>query len=338
MQVAAPELDQFLAGFGLTNPTLERIQAGRNSRVWRVIVADATYIAKEYFRHPADPRDRLGTEYGFLQVLQSQGIECVPRPLNQDPASDRALYSHLPGTPVATIEADHIQQCAAFIARINQNPAAPAAQALPLASEACLTPIEHLNRVKSRLTRLEAALAQPEAKPQSQLYRAAQTFLLEALWPTYAQLEQQIHHQLHPELERALSKAEQILSPSDFGFHNILAADGQLYFLDFEYAGWDDPAKLLCDFSCQPQRPVSPAQGQAFATQLTRLLPAVATAQARAKALLPLYRLKWCCILLNEFRASDQQRRDHAVGERGDRLQNQLHKAQRYFPQHLQGV
>ena len=34
---------------------------------------------------------------------------------------------------------------------------------------------------------------------------------------------------------------------------------GELCFLDFEYAGWDDPAKMVADFFCQPAVPVADA-------------------------------------------------------------------------------
>ena len=44
------------------------------------------------------------------------------------------------------------------------------------------------------------------------------------------------------------------MSPSDFGFHNVIKKDDFLYFIDFEYAGLDDPVKLICDFYCQPDQ------------------------------------------------------------------------------------
>ena len=44
-----------------------------------------------------------------------------------------------------------------------------------------------------------------------------------------------------------------ILSPSDVGFHNILRIKNKLYFHDFEYAGWDDPYKLVVDILIQPE-------------------------------------------------------------------------------------
>ena len=49
-----------------------------------------------------------------------------------------------------------------------------------------------------------------------------------------------------------LKKKDLILSPSDFGFHNIVKKKQKLYFFDFEYSGVDDPVKLICDYICQP--------------------------------------------------------------------------------------
>ena len=38
------------------------------------------------------------------------------------------------------------------------------------------------------------------------------------------------------------------MSPSDFGLQNTLFTKNKLFFIDFEYAGLDDPAKCLLDF------------------------------------------------------------------------------------------
>jgi len=330
MTMLTTAVESWLAEFGLVALQLERIRAGRNSRVWRVDCPGRTYILKEYFRHPGDPRDRLATEYGFLTFLQAQGLTTVPQPLAWNAAGQAALYSYLPGAPITTIQPSHIQQVAHFIDQINQNRGGAAAQSLPAASEACFSLKEHLQWVKLRLQGLQVALVDLT----NPWYVAANQLLLEHLWPTYQRLEQQIRSSYSAtELSCSLEPEQRILSPSDFGFHNILEAEGHLYFLDFEYAGWDDPAKLICDFASQPQCPVATAQAQAFAAHLQAWLP---DAQERARLLLPLYRLKWCCILLNEFRSQDRQRRHHASDEQADRLETQLQKAQTYFYQHCQ--
>ena len=67
-------------------------------------------------------------------------------------------------------------------------------------------------------------------------------------------------------LDRPLDPADRCVSPSDFGFHNALREpSGRLRFIDFEYAGWDDPAKLVCDFFCQPAVPAPAGAFDRFA-------------------------------------------------------------------------
>ena len=60
----------------------------------------------------------------------------------------------------------------------------------------------------------------------------------------------------HPDFKKELKSDEKIISPSDFGLHNAkLNRDHRLTFFDFEYAGWDDPAKTIADFFAQPRFP-----------------------------------------------------------------------------------
>ena len=51
---------------------------------------------------------------------------------------------------------------------------------------------------------------------------------------------------------KKLKNKNQILSPSDFGIQNILKFKNDYRFIDFEYFGWDDPAKLLSDIIHHP--------------------------------------------------------------------------------------
>ena len=112
---------------------------------------------------------------------------------------------------------------------------------------------------------------------------------------------------------RLLERSERCLSPSDFGFHNSLRLpDGTLRFFDFEYAGWDDPAKLVCDFFCAVALPVPPELLPQVVTQVTECVGRPDEAQARIELLLPVYRLKWVAILLNEFMPVGLNRRRFA--------------------------
>ena len=66
------------------------------------------------------------------------------------------------------------------------------------------------------------------------------------------------------EMTKKLNKKDLILSPSDFGFHNVIKKNKKLFFFDFEYAGMDDPVKLISDFICQPDYQLSKQQSYFF--------------------------------------------------------------------------
>ena len=163
----------------------------------------------------------------------------------------------------------------------------------------------------------------------SAIDREAKEFVLASLQPAWQTTRARICRD-YGDLERPLEPRERVLSPSDFGFHNALAGpDGRLRFIDFEYAGWDDPAKLIGDFFCQPQTPAPPQYWEFFVGGLIAGLKLEGGLARRARLLLPAFQIKWCCIMLNEFGAGDKARRDFAKGAASaeDRKAAQLQKA-----------
>jgi thiamine kinase-like enzyme len=116
---------------------------------------------------------------------------------------------------------------------------------------------------------------------------------------------------ISPNAELALE--ERILSPSDFGFHNILRrSDGRLVFLDFEHFGWDDPAKLISDFLLHPHELMAlqePLKRYFVKKIILNFSGSVDSLVKRLEMVYPLYALKWCMILLNEFVPVDWSRR-----------------------------
>jgi Ser/Thr protein kinase RdoA (MazF antagonist) len=72
--------------------TLEPIEGGANNRVYRVQTSSGPALLKAYFRHPADPRDRLGSEFAFLAFASDNGVRSVPQPLARDDGEALGLY------------------------------------------------------------------------------------------------------------------------------------------------------------------------------------------------------------------------------------------------------
>jgi hypothetical protein len=291
---------------------LAPLAGGGNNQVFRV--GDA--VLKAYYHHPDDPRDRLGNEYGFLSFAWRQGVRCVPRPLGCDAEAHLALYEFIPGRKLALAEIgrEAVDQAIAFLREVNAARTHPDARQLPAASEACFSLADHLHCLQKRLDRVR------QLGGGLEIDQAAARFVRDRLLPAGERVAQAVRSQgrgLGYPLDEPLPVDGRCLSPSDFGFHNaVLAADGRLRFIDFEYAGWDDPAKLISDFFSQPDCPVPMAYYDDFAAALPGGAEAL---RPRARLLLPVYRLKWCCIVLNEFLPLGGNRRRFARGA-GDEL------------------
>lgn len=268
---------------------LTRLEGGANNRVYRMSSGGASLLLKAYFKHEGDPRDRLGAEYAFSRFAWDRGLRCLPRPLGADAERRLALYEFIDGRRLETGEVGRpeVAQALEFYETLNAHRGDPAASALPSGSEARFSVAGHLDLVGKRVAALATA-AEDEAR----------AFAREELAPAWAEASAAVKRRAEAELPAA----SRCLSPSDFGFHNaLLAADGRLRFFDFEYAGWDDPARLVCDFFCQPAVR-APLEHLPFFTEGTgRTLPEPGLHAERVRLLLPLYRLKWVCIMLNDF-------------------------------------
>jgi hypothetical protein len=316
------------AGFPETY-SLQPLAGGANNRAYRVEVEAASLFLKAYFRHPDDLRDRLGTEFAFTRFAWSHGVRVIAAPLAADPRTGLALYSFLEGRRLNRGEVDrpHVEQALQVVTQLNHHRAAPDARTLPRGSESCFTLAEHLECVERRIQRLASIEQGDDASVE------AATFVQTALAPTWAAVRYDLARRaqlLGLSLDEPIPEEDRCLSPSDFGFHNaLLGPDGVLRFYDFEYAGWDDPAKLACDFLTQVAVPVPVAAYEVVASHAASLTSRPELHRWRIDLLLPVYRLKWCCIVLNDFLPVAAARRQFAVsGARTvDRRPAQLERA-----------
>jgi len=304
---------------------LQQLAGGRNNRVFRVETDGAPLILKSYFKDPRDARDRLGAEWAFLTHAWKRGVRNIPEPLASDVKEQAGLYSFVAGRKLNPdeVDASHVDAAVDFVLAVNRAPRD--VTALPVGSEACFSLAQHLNAVEQRIARFDSL--DPDAPQRDD----AATFVATDLLPVWAEVKVRTEREA---LALGLSTIETIgdddicISPSDFGYHNALIDADKLTFLDFEYAGRDDPAKLTSDFLCQPEIPV-PAKFRArFVSRLADGLPLSRQARARCAILLDVYRVKWTCILLNEFLTVGAARRGYASAhERAARCAEQLDKA-----------
>ncbi|MGB0580874.1 MAG: aminoglycoside phosphotransferase family protein [Limisphaerales bacterium] len=290
---------EFLIANGVPQDhSLEQLTGGANNRVYQVTAGDRSWVLKQYFKREGDPRDRFAAEQDYYTALWAAGIRQIPEPLAWDREQNLGLFEYLDGRKLKADEVgrERIDEALKFLIETNQR--AGDADLKP-ASEACFSLEQHFATVERRIQRLQGITD-----------AAAKKFVDSELTPKW----RSIADRSDQSDSANLTVDQRCISPSDFGFHNaLLQADNTLRFFDFEYAGADDPAKLTCDFFCQPRLPASLDHWvhfvQWFATECEwddRFL-------SRADRLLPVYQIKWCCIMLNEFLKADAERREFSA-------------------------
>ncbi len=306
--------------------SLSRLAGGKNNQVFRIETdAGTSLVMKRYFTDPRDSRDRLRAEWEFLQHAWSRGIRAVPEPLACDAAAHAGLYGFVQGRKLLARELKlaHVSAAIDFVLAVNERPRAELAPG----SEACFTLAEHIATVERRVARLAAL------DPDAPHAKEAQTFVSIRLLPTWHVVKLNIETAARAAgipMEQELGPDDRCLSPSDFGFHNALVDDTErVTFLDFEYAGRDDPAKLVSDFFCQPEIPVPLDYHADFIARIADGFGLGEKGRARCRMLLDAYRIKWTCIILNDFLPVGAARRAFAdEGSRAARCTVQLAKAQ----------
>ena len=287
--------------------SLTPLQGGGNNRVYRVTGLSRPMLLKQYADTTPGGWDRLRCEYAFLQFADEANV-AAPRPIAASPEDGCALYEYVEGRSLGPdeVNAGHVAQAITFIERLNAHRAAPAAQRLGMAAEACFTVKEHLECVERRVQVLAATAVDPTTGEAGQ-------FLHQTLAPAWRRIRAVVQQAASGHDARPLAPDNRVISPSDFGFHNALERHkGELRFLDFEYAGWDDPAKLICDFFCQVRIPAPSDCWGPFVDAIARLTTEPEACRSRAAWLLPVYRIKWCCIVLGVLREEVRRRREFA--------------------------
>lgn len=241
--------------------TLDLMKKGGNNRVYRVReISGKSWILKQNFRrrfsgiqgiHSVQERDRCQTEQDALVLLAQAGFTNIPISLFFDQKLQFALHSDLPGKQIEPeqVNETHIAQLADFVLKLSQlSKDGSDKSRISSASDARFSFQEYLDAFDLRLIKIRQGC--PAVPLGDQIVS-----LIENRW---LPLRNRVVERLKDELARdglalnsLLPQKERILSPSDFGFHNVLVdenLEGRLSFLDFEYFGWDDPAKLIADF------------------------------------------------------------------------------------------
>lgn len=272
---------------------IKLLTGGKNNRVLKIQFKNKEkVILKDYFFSKSDRRDRLKTEWTFLKHTQKLKCKNVPIPLQINENLNMASYSYISGKSnnFKKIRDQDIIDCAKFIVEINQIPIE--ANFLP-ASESCETLESHNFNINKRVMGLSY-----EIDKEFFLGKKIIEFIHSEIIPFWIKIK-------NNNIKNSLNinkKTNLFLSPSDFGFHNIIKnTDDTLFFIDFEYSGIDDLVKLSNDFFFSSNNKVKKKQKEIFLSYLENNLDLDYNFRRRVHTFEFAYRLKWLCIMLNQY-------------------------------------
>lgn len=289
----SPEFAKYWAKeLGTTPGTLAQLSGGINNRVYRCGSVNKYWVIKSYPARQDYKQDRMQAEVDFLRYANQVAPKRVPKLIAIDSKRRCVVIEHLKGVVypegISPTQED-VQEAIAFFKELNLNIDTAKLMINMDASESYQSLREHMQNVYERIAAMGTDHL-PIACKDKAIEKLIE--LREKATKIEEALEAKI---VTGEVEDALNPENRCVSPSDYGFHNAIKTPQGIKFIDFEFAGWDDPAKATADFLLQPRVPISKKLGAGFSGFI---LPQAHQIRLRQNALQPVLRLKWACIIL----------------------------------------
>ena len=271
---------------------VEKLKGQGNSAIYKLHLTNKNKLALKIYPTISN-FDRLKSEFKSTKIFKELNIKNVQRPISFDTSLGIATYEWIQGERVSSYGAKELKAALLLLTSLNQYTKLEQFKNFPIASDGCLNGLDIEKQIKRRLSQLDES-SKKHGELEQFLKNDFKPLLKEivswskAKWPSDSSY-------ISP-----IKDTELILSPSDFGFHNSLCSqNGKLIFHDFEYFGWDDPVKLISDFSHHASMNL---------TKELEQLWFIGASEVYGKHLLgrliaawPLHGLNWCLIILNEF-------------------------------------
>ena len=306
--------------------SIKIVKDGINSCVFKFKFNGKNLVVKRY-KHKEN--FRIKREELFYKYLQRINNKNILKPILFSVKLNLSIFPYISGSTIKKINIDHIKVLSNFINQINNQ---KVLISLPLAIDGIKDRNDHLKLCEKKINELKAI------KIDSLIKKNFSNFLNKNIIPKFCEIKKKFYLDKNNFLPKMkLTKKEMIVSPSDFGFHNIIKNKNNFFFIDFEYAGLDDPIKFLCDFYCQPDQYISLQKKKFFLEKLKFTNYSTNKLHAYTNLFLPFHKLKWCCIILNIFKNNKFLRNNKNIKLRNKLMKTQLIKSKIYFEKNFGG-
>jgi len=229
----------------------KKVNRDGNNQIFEIVDSNNhKYLLKSYFSSRDDKRNRAKTEFSALKLLNSEGFEQVPQCYYFDDENQFAYYQFIESD--LSREWDNLSLAVSqFVIQLNHLYQKKGLSDYPLAADSRQNFKDYFNKIEQRQ---DAILAGCD---NSEDLQSIESFIIEKFLPFKEQILARTRNKLAllgKDISASFSEQTLTLNPSDLGVHNMLHSLGNSFFIDFEYFGLDDPAKMLADLFHHAQK------------------------------------------------------------------------------------
>ncbi len=264
------------------------IKKGVNSKVFKIEGKYKNYALKIYPQILDDEHDRLQTEIKALDILSK--FDTIPKIVGYNKKENIAVFDWIEGKTIIRINNKILNDSINFIKNLSKLDKNKLIN-FSYAKESCIRVSDIISQIENRLELIN------KTQNKDIINFIRNNFLI--VYKNSIKIADKILKS--SSFSEALDKEYQILSPSDFGFHNAIVNEKkEIFFIDFEYFGWDDPAKLINDFIWHPGMKLTDKQKIFWANEALSIFQCDKNLSLRVKATWSLFGLRWALIILKE--------------------------------------
>jgi len=274
--------------------SLTKIKGGKNNQLWLFdeISNDNTKIQEFVVKIFFEKTSAFDREFYFYQYFRNLDL---PLPdLIHSLENNYIIFSHIENDKKNLINlAQFVSESSLFFNKINNYYKTNNAYKLN-AKDAFFSVFDQIDNIENKIIKLIEC---------SKTLNEIQSFLksVYSLWNKLKIQIEDAYIKKYYDITKHFSHSELCVSPSDFGMHNSIYNDKKFYFIDFEYAGMDDPAKMICDFFHQPQFKIELGFYDKFVDKSLQSFSVEDKDKIvyRSKLMFFAYSIKWISITLN---------------------------------------
>ena len=305
---------------------IEKLDHKGNNQLFKIAFSDKKYILKRYSKLHRDNWERGKTEFKAITYMWDKGFREIPKPLDFDEKGNIAIYSYEQGQTLDASRArkKDILKAVRFLIKLNGVETDDKKKFSP-ASAACLNLVGYVDIIDRRLETMS------DYEPKDFIGEEAKFFLVNQVYPKVEELKSIFFKKTTSmDIESELSLEEQVLSPGDFGFHNILIDQEDCKFIDFEYFGRDDPARQVLGFIHHDKSSkISDELKDYFLDSYKNGRNLSRNFEKRIEIVSPLVEMAWILIYLNVLSKDYMKHAKFAQGGIENLIQERLFKAEK---------